>query len=65
MYCLHIQQEQECTGLTEITFVITMEDNDDWLANNRTWKKWTGLGEGGCYHMQELIFINQKMKNNC
>ncbi len=24
-----------------------MEDNDDWLANNRTWKKWTGLGEGG------------------
>jgi hypothetical protein len=24
-----------------------MEDNDDWLANNRTWKKWTGLGDGG------------------
>ncbi len=24
-----------------------MEDNDDWLANNRTWKKWAGLGEGG------------------
>jgi hypothetical protein len=24
-----------------------MEENDDWLANNRTWKKWTGLGEGG------------------
>jgi hypothetical protein len=34
-------------SLTEIPFVIAMEDNDDWLANNRTWKKWTGLGEVG------------------
>jgi hypothetical protein len=22
-----------------------MEDNDEWLANNITWKKCTGLGE--------------------
>jgi hypothetical protein len=38
-YRLHIQQEQEYTGFTEIMFVIPMEDNDDWLANNKTWKK--------------------------
>jgi hypothetical protein len=24
-----------------------MEEKDEWLANNRTWKKWTGLGEVG------------------
>jgi hypothetical protein len=23
-----------------------MEENDDWLANNRIWKKWTRNGEG-------------------
>ena len=23
-----------------------MEDNDDWLANNKTWKKWTRIGDG-------------------
>jgi hypothetical protein len=23
-----------------------MEDNDYWLANNKTWKKWTRLGDG-------------------
>jgi hypothetical protein len=28
-------------------FVINMEDNDDWLANNKTWKKWTRIGDGG------------------
>jgi hypothetical protein len=28
-YRLRIQQEQEYTGFTEITFVIAMEDNDD------------------------------------
>ncbi len=46
-YCLHIQQEQEYTGFTEIMIVIPMEDNDDWLSNNKTWKKWTRLGDGG------------------
>jgi hypothetical protein len=23
-----------------------MEDNDDWLANNKTLKKWTRIGDG-------------------
>jgi hypothetical protein len=23
-----------------------MEDNDDWVANNKTWKKWTRIGDG-------------------
>jgi hypothetical protein len=27
-------------------FVINMEDNDDWLANNKTWKMWTRIGDG-------------------
>ncbi len=31
---------------TEITFGINMENNDDWLASNKTWKKWTRIGDG-------------------
>jgi hypothetical protein len=27
--------------------VINMEDNEDWLANNKTRKKWTRIGDGG------------------
>jgi hypothetical protein len=27
--------------------VINMEYNDDWLANNKTWKKWTRIRDGG------------------
>jgi hypothetical protein len=23
-----------------------MEDNDDWVASNKTWKKWTRIGDG-------------------
>jgi hypothetical protein len=23
-----------------------MENNADWLATNRPWKKWTGIGDG-------------------
>jgi hypothetical protein len=34
------------TWFTEITFVINMENNDDWLASNSTWKKWTRIGDG-------------------
>jgi hypothetical protein len=34
------------TCFTEITFVINMEDNDDWLASNKTLKKWTRIGDG-------------------
>ncbi len=26
--------------------MIYMEDNYDWLANNKTWKKWTRIGDG-------------------
>jgi hypothetical protein len=26
--------------------VINMEDNDDWFASNKTWKKWTRIGDG-------------------
>jgi hypothetical protein len=26
--------------------VIYIEDNDDWLASNKTWKKWTRIGDG-------------------
>jgi hypothetical protein len=59
-YHLRIQQEQECTCLTEITFVIAMDDNDDWLANNRTWKKWTGLGEGGSLSYAGIDFHKPK-----
>jgi hypothetical protein len=31
---------------TEITFVENMENNADWLASNKTWKKWTTIGVG-------------------
>jgi hypothetical protein len=34
------------TWFTEITFMIKMEDNDDWLASNKTWKKWIRIGDG-------------------
>ncbi len=23
-----------------------MEDNNDWLASSKTWKKWTRVGDG-------------------
>jgi hypothetical protein len=31
---------------TERTFLVNMENNDDWLASNKTWKKWTRIGDG-------------------
>jgi hypothetical protein len=34
------------TWFTEITFVVNMENNDDCLASNKTWKKWTRIGDG-------------------
>jgi hypothetical protein len=34
------------TWLTEITFMVNMENIDDWLASNNTWKKWTRIGDG-------------------
>jgi hypothetical protein len=57
---LCIQQEQKYTGLTEIPFVISMEDSDNWLANNRTWKKCTGLGEVGLLSYAGINFHKPK-----
>ncbi len=34
------------TWFIEITFVVNMENNDDWLASNKTGKKWTRIGDG-------------------
>jgi hypothetical protein len=31
---------------TEITFVVNTENNADWLASNKTWKKLTRIGDG-------------------
>ena len=25
--------------------MINIEDNDDWLASDKTWKKWTRIGD--------------------
>jgi hypothetical protein len=27
-------------------FTVNMENNDDWLASNKTWKKLTRIGDG-------------------
>jgi hypothetical protein len=34
------------TWFTEITCMVNMENNDDWLASKKTWKKWTRIGDG-------------------
>jgi hypothetical protein len=26
--------------------MVNIENNADWLASNKTWKKWTGIGDG-------------------
>ena len=26
--------------------MVNMENNADWLASNKTWKKWTGIEDG-------------------
>jgi hypothetical protein len=59
-YRLCIQQEQKYTCFTEITFVINMEDNDDWLANNKTWKKWTRIGDRGSLSYAVIDFHKPK-----
>jgi hypothetical protein len=41
-----VSSSNKNTWFTEITFVINMENNDDWLASNKTWKKWTRIGDG-------------------
>jgi hypothetical protein len=37
-----------------------MEVNDNWLADNRTWKKWTRLGEVGSLSYVEIDFHKPK-----
>ncbi len=37
-----------------------MDDNDDWLANNRTWEKWTGLGKVGSLSYAGINFHKPK-----
>jgi hypothetical protein len=34
------------TWFTEISFMVNMENNYDWLASNKAWKKWTRIGDG-------------------
>ena len=36
-----------------------MENNDDWLASNKTWKKWTRIGDG------ELLSLSYAGINFC
>jgi hypothetical protein len=38
-------QQQLYICFTEIMIVIQMEDNNDWLASKKTWKKWTRIGD--------------------
>jgi hypothetical protein len=45
-YSLCVFSNNFITWFTEITFMINMENNDDWLASNKTWKKWTRIGDG-------------------
>ncbi len=33
-----------------------MEDNDHWLASNKTWKKWTMIGDGEWISYAEIDF---------
>jgi hypothetical protein len=37
-----------------------MEDNDDWSANNKTWKKWTRIGDGGSLSYAGIDFHKPK-----
>ncbi len=44
------------TWFTEIIFLVNMENNDDWLASNKTWKKWTTIGDGELLSYAEINF---------
>jgi hypothetical protein len=47
------------TWFTGITFVVNMEINDDWLASNKTWKKWTEIGDGDLLSHAGIDFQKQ------
>ncbi len=36
-----------------------MEINDDWLASNKTWKKWTEIGDGDLLSHAGIDFQKQ------
>ncbi len=36
--------------------MIQMEENDDWLASNKTWKKWTSIGDGELLSYDKINF---------
>ncbi len=52
--CVFSNNKNTC--FTEFTFVINMEDNDDWLASNKIWKKWTRIGDGGLLSYDGINF---------
>ncbi len=37
-----------------------MEDSADWLANNKIWKKWTRIGDGGSLSYAGINFHKPK-----
>jgi hypothetical protein len=36
-----------------------MDDNDDWLASNKTWEMWTRIEDGELLSYDGSIFRNQ------
>ncbi len=36
-----------------------MENNDDWLASNKTWKKWTWIGDKELLSCARIDFQKQ------
>ncbi len=39
--------------------MVNTEKNDYWLASNKTWKKWTWLGDGELLSYAGIDFRNQ------
>ncbi len=44
--------------------MVNMENITDWLASNKTLKKWTGIGDGELLSYAGNDYGNQQMKNN-
>jgi hypothetical protein len=57
-------QQQPKYNHTELTFMVNMENITDWLASNKTLKKWTGIGDGELLSYAGNDYGNQQMKNN-
>ena len=39
--------------------MINMEDNNDWLASIKTWKRWTRIGDGELLSYAGIDFQKQ------